>query len=88
MSSCRSLRIISMKEAGWIARRVARQLGRSDCVAHLAPSLGTPVSSRTILRHLTERHLGLQRTHSCAALDVSVWSGAAHEETGLCNGRL
>ncbi|GFY00725.1 transposable element Tcb2 transposase [Trichonephila clavipes] len=25
-------RIISMMEAGWSARRVARQLGRSDCV--------------------------------------------------------
>ncbi|PRD28299.1 UNVERIFIED_CONTAM: hypothetical protein NCL1_32776 [Trichonephila clavipes] len=25
-------RIIGMMEAGWSARRVARQLGRSDCV--------------------------------------------------------
>ncbi|GFX71076.1 uncharacterized protein TNCV_3648411 [Trichonephila clavipes] len=34
MSSCRSLRggIVGMMEAGWSARRVARQLGRSDCV--------------------------------------------------------
>ncbi|GFW59675.1 transposable element Tcb2 transposase [Trichonephila clavipes] len=34
MSSCRSLRggIIGMMEAGWTARRVARQLGHSDCV--------------------------------------------------------
>ncbi|GFU49068.1 transposable element Tcb1 transposase [Trichonephila clavipes] len=37
MSSCRSLRggIIGMMEAGWSARRVARQLGRSDCVGPL-----------------------------------------------------
>ncbi|GFY29646.1 uncharacterized protein TNCV_1812261 [Trichonephila clavipes] len=25
-------RIIGMMEAGWLARRVARELGRSDCV--------------------------------------------------------
>ncbi|GFW90072.1 transposable element Tcb2 transposase [Trichonephila clavipes] len=101
-------RIIGMKEAGWSARRVARQLCHSDCVvrrcwdqwiremsftrkpdsgrsrqtsrredyhivrnarveptvssaaiqAHVALSLGAPVSSRTIRRHLSERHLG------------------------------
>ncbi|GFX88025.1 transposable element Tcb2 transposase [Trichonephila clavipes] len=42
-------RIISMMEAGWSARRIAHQLGRSDCVptalsaaiqAQVAPSLG------------------------------------------------
>ncbi|GFT23105.1 uncharacterized protein TNCV_1858501 [Trichonephila clavipes] len=34
MNCCRSFRggrIIAMLEAGWSARRVARQLGRSDC---------------------------------------------------------
>ncbi|GFT97249.1 transposable element Tcb1 transposase [Trichonephila clavipes] len=57
-------------EAGWSARRVARQLGRSDCVptasstsiqAQVASTLGAPVSSRTIQRQLTEGHLGSQR---------------------------
>ncbi|GFX02066.1 HTH_Tnp_Tc3_2 domain-containing protein [Trichonephila clavipes] len=95
-------------EAGWSARRVTRQLGRSDCVvrrcwdqrirhvsftrrpgsgrpqqtsrqedchivrnarvqpttsstaihAQVAPSLGAPVSSRTIRRRLAKEHLG------------------------------
>ncbi|GFX13069.1 transposable element Tcb2 transposase [Trichonephila clavipes] len=53
--------------AGWSVRRVARQLGRSDCVptassaaiqAQVAPSLGAPVSSQTIRRRLAEGHLG------------------------------
>ncbi|GFV73709.1 transposable element Tcb2 transposase [Trichonephila clavipes] len=101
-------RIIGMIEAGWSARRVARQLGRTGCVvkrcwdqwiremsftqrpssghprqtsrredrhivrnAHVqptvssaaiqeqvAPSLGAPVSSRTIRRRLAEGHFG------------------------------
>ncbi|GFX30517.1 transposable element Tcb2 transposase [Trichonephila clavipes] len=100
-------RIIGMMETGWSARRVARQLGRSDCVvrrcwnqwiremsftrksgsghprqtsrredrhivkntrvqptassvtiqAQVAPSLGPPVSSRTIRRRLAEGYL-------------------------------
>ncbi|GFT46774.1 transposable element Tcb2 transposase [Trichonephila clavipes] len=104
-----------MMEAGWSARRVARQLGRSDCVvrrcwdqwiremsftrrpgsgrsqqtsrredrhivrnarvkptasstaiqALVAPSLGAPVSSRTIRRRLAEGHLGSQRPFVC-----------------------
>ncbi|GFW63865.1 transposable element Tcb2 transposase [Trichonephila clavipes] len=104
-------RIIGMMEAGWSARRVARQFGRSVCVmrrcwdqwiremsftrrpgsgrsrqtsrredhhivrnarvqptasspaiqTHVAPSLGAPVSSRTIRRRLAEGHLGLRR---------------------------
>ncbi|GFU36956.1 HTH_Tnp_Tc3_2 domain-containing protein [Trichonephila clavipes] len=29
--------------------------------AHVAPSLGSPVSSRTVRRRLTEGHLGSQR---------------------------
>ncbi|GFU16085.1 transposable element Tcb2 transposase [Trichonephila clavipes] len=52
-------RIIGMMEAGSSARRVARQLGRSDCVVE--PSLEAPVSSRTIRRCLAEGHLGSQR---------------------------
>ncbi|GFW73897.1 transposable element Tcb2 transposase [Trichonephila clavipes] len=60
-------RIIGMMEAGWSARRVARQLGHSDCVptassaaiqAYVVPSLGAPVSSRTIRRHLAGGNLG------------------------------
>ncbi|GFW06108.1 transposable element Tcb2 transposase [Trichonephila clavipes] len=97
-----------MMEAGWSARRAARQLGRSDCVvrrcwdqwiremsftrrpgsgrsrqtsrredrnivrsarvqptassatiqAQVAPSLGAPVSSRTMRKRLAEGHLG------------------------------
>ncbi|GFX14323.1 transposable element Tcb2 transposase [Trichonephila clavipes] len=115
-------------EAGWSARRVAHQLGCSDCVVRrcwdkwiremsftrrpgsgrpqqtsrredryvvrnsrlqptassaaiqvqVAPSLRAPVSSRTICRHLTEGHLGPQRslrvlpltpTHRCLRLE-------------------
>ncbi|GFS72228.1 uncharacterized protein TNCV_2442641 [Trichonephila clavipes] len=116
-------------EAGWSARRVARQFGRSDCAvrcwdqwirkmsftrrpdsgrprqnsrredrhivrntrAHLTassaaiqaqavPSLGASVSSRTIRRRLAEGHLG---SRCCPPIDASVWSGVAHEETGL-----
>ncbi|GFV65470.1 transposable element Tcb2 transposase [Trichonephila clavipes] len=80
-------------EAGWPARRVACQLGISDCVVRrswnqwiremsftrrpgsgrprqtsrrkdryiVAPSLGAPVSSRTIRRRLAEGHLGSRR---------------------------
>ncbi|GFV84741.1 transposable element Tcb2 transposase [Trichonephila clavipes] len=57
-------------EGGWSARRVASQLGRSDCVttvplaaiqAQVAPSLGAPVSSRAIRRRLAEEHLGSRR---------------------------
>ncbi|GFV65376.1 transposable element Tcb2 transposase [Trichonephila clavipes] len=104
-------RIIGMMEAGWSARRLARQLGRSDCVmrrswdqwirkllftrrpglecprqtshredchivrnvrvqptassaaiqAQVAPSLGAPVSSRTIRGSLSSGHLRSRR---------------------------
>ncbi|GFW93075.1 transposable element Tcb2 transposase [Trichonephila clavipes] len=123
-------RIIGMMEVGWSTRRVARQLGRSDCVgsmcldqwirevsftrrpdsghlrqfsqredhhivrnarvqptassatiqAQVAPSLGAPVSSRTIRRRLAEEHLGSRRPLRALPLtpsfDSSVWSGA------------
>ncbi|GFX25384.1 transposable element Tcb2 transposase [Trichonephila clavipes] len=103
-------RIIGMMEAGWSARRVARQSGHSDCVVRrcwdqwiremsftrrpgsgrppqtsrregrhiVAPSLGTPVSSRTIRRRLGEGYLGSQHplhvlpltpTHRCLRLE-------------------
>ncbi|GFW40609.1 transposable element Tcb2 transposase [Trichonephila clavipes] len=51
-------KIIDMMEAVWLARRVARQLGHSDCVAQVAPSLGAPVSSGTIRRRIAKKHLG------------------------------
>ncbi|GFV43093.1 transposable element Tcb2 transposase [Trichonephila clavipes] len=60
-------RINGIMESEWSARIVARQLGCSDCVptaspvalqAQVAPSLGAPVSSRTIRRRLAEGHLG------------------------------
>ncbi|GFT65187.1 transposable element Tcb2 transposase [Trichonephila clavipes] len=59
-------KIIGMIEAGWSARRVAHKLGPSDYVptassttiqAKVAPSLGAPVSSQSIQRHLTEGQL-------------------------------
>ncbi|GFU67383.1 HTH_Tnp_Tc3_2 domain-containing protein [Trichonephila clavipes] len=125
-------------EAGWSAKRIARQLGRSDFVvrqccdqwiremsftrrpgsgrpqqtkrreghpivrnarvhliassaaiqAHRAPSLGVPVSSRTIQRRLAEGHLGSRCPLHVLPLtppliDASVRSGAADEETEL-----
>ncbi|GFW53250.1 transposable element Tcb2 transposase [Trichonephila clavipes] len=60
-------RIIGMMEAGWSTRRVARCLGRFDCVptassvtiqAQVAPSLEASVSSRTIRRRLAEGCFG------------------------------
>ncbi|GFW16963.1 transposable element Tcb2 transposase [Trichonephila clavipes] len=60
-------RIIVMMEAGWLARRVACQLGHFDRVptaslatiqAQVAPSLDALVYSRTIRKCLTEGHLG------------------------------
>ncbi|GFU75529.1 hypothetical protein TNCV_2862451 [Trichonephila clavipes] len=68
-----------MMEAGWSARRVARQLDRSGCVptassaaiqAQVAPLLGAPVSSRTIQRRLDEGHIGFAAPITCAALDA------------------
>ncbi|GFV10277.1 transposable element Tcb2 transposase [Trichonephila clavipes] len=55
-------------EAGWSARRVACQLGRSDyaptassaAIQAQASSLGVSVPSRTIRRHLAERKFGSQ----------------------------
>ncbi|GFW73329.1 transposable element Tcb2 transposase [Trichonephila clavipes] len=63
-------RMIRMMEAGWSARRVSRQLGRSGWVAiassssiqaQVAPSLGTNMSFRTLRRRLAEGCLGSRR---------------------------
>ncbi|GFW18377.1 transposable element Tcb2 transposase [Trichonephila clavipes] len=64
-------RINGIMEAGWSARRVARQLGLSHCVVRRCcncfigrhPDTGSiftraTVSSRTIRRRLAEGHLG------------------------------
>ncbi|GFU72254.1 hypothetical protein TNCV_370091 [Trichonephila clavipes] len=57
-------------EAGWSARRVARQLSSSDCVTttsstaiqvQVALSFGGPVSSLTTRRRLIKGHLGSRR---------------------------
>ncbi|GFY14757.1 transposable element Tcb2 transposase [Trichonephila clavipes] len=124
-----------MMEAGWSARRVARQLGRFDCVArrcwdqwiremsftrrpgtgrlpqtsnredrhivrnarvpptassaaiqaHVVPSLGAPVSSRTVRRHLAEGHLGSRRPLRVLPMTPPF---DAHEETVLQPGNL
>ncbi|GFW38439.1 HTH_Tnp_Tc3_2 domain-containing protein [Trichonephila clavipes] len=51
------------------------------------PSLGAYVSSRTIRRSVAEGHLGSPRPLRVLPLttpiDISVWSGATHKETGL-----
>ncbi|GFT03039.1 transposable element Tcb2 transposase [Trichonephila clavipes] len=63
-------RIIGMMEAGSSAKRLARQLGRSDRVptassaaiqAQVALSLEAPVSSQIIRRRLAEKHLRSRR---------------------------
>ncbi|GFW47772.1 transposable element Tcb2 transposase [Trichonephila clavipes] len=67
-------RIIGMMEAGWSARRVARQLGRSDCV-------GTSGSERSSRRHRQtshreDRHIiknaRVQPTASSAAIQAQI----------------
>ncbi|GFX13171.1 transposable element Tcb1 transposase [Trichonephila clavipes] len=73
MSSCWSLRGVESTarwKLEWSARRVARQLGCSDCVpipspaaiqAQVVSSLGFPVFSQTIRRCLAEGHYGSRR---------------------------
>ncbi|GFW91472.1 HTH_Tnp_Tc3_2 domain-containing protein [Trichonephila clavipes] len=55
--------------------------------AQVASSLGAPVSFRTKRRRLAEGHLGSRRPLRVLPLrlpiDTSLWSGAAHVETGL-----
>ncbi|GFW29599.1 transposable element Tcb2 transposase [Trichonephila clavipes] len=78
-------RIIGMTEAGWSDRRVARQLGSSDCVVRRcwdqwiremsftrSPGSGRPQqTSRREDRHIV-RNAGIQPTASSAAIQVQV----------------
>ncbi|GFX07817.1 transposable element Tcb2 transposase [Trichonephila clavipes] len=61
LSHFKNRRIIGMMKAGGSTKEVAQQLGPSDYVAQVAPSLVAPVSSRTIGRRLGEEHLGSRR---------------------------
>ncbi|GFX46129.1 transposable element Tcb2 transposase [Trichonephila clavipes] len=78
-------RIIGMMEAGWSARRVARQLGRSDCVVRRCwdlwirkmsftrrPGSGRPrQTSRREDRHIV-RNTRVQLIASSAAIQAQV----------------
>ncbi|GFS65333.1 HTH_Tnp_Tc3_2 domain-containing protein, partial [Trichonephila clavipes] len=67
--------------------RVQPTASSTTIQSQVAPSLGVPVSSRTIRRHLAEGHLGSRCPLRVLPLTPthrrSVWSGASHEETGL-----
>ncbi|GFY14054.1 hypothetical protein TNCV_3274861 [Trichonephila clavipes] len=76
-----SERIIGMMEAGWSARRVARQLGRSDCVVrrhllHWPPSKTQVASSLGDLCLLKPyegvwlKDIWILASITCAALDA------------------
>ncbi|GFV82511.1 transposable element Tcb2 transposase [Trichonephila clavipes] len=71
-------RIIDMMEAGWSARRVARQLGRSDCVMRSDESrfnLSSDDNRVRVWRPRGERlnpALALQR-HTAPTAGVMVW---------------
>ncbi|GFT77483.1 transposable element Tcb2 transposase [Trichonephila clavipes] len=78
-----------MMASVWSAKRVARQLGHSKCVAYVPPSLGVPVSSQAIRRRLAEGHLGLWHpllvlpltpTHRCLRLE---WCGSRGNWTAV-----
>ncbi|GFV41609.1 uncharacterized protein TNCV_3627601 [Trichonephila clavipes] len=87
-----------MMEAGWSARRVARQLGCSDCVVRRCwdqwnrEMSFTRREDRNIVRNArvqpTASTTAIQAPITYAALDAhpskaSFWSDATHEETGL-----
>ncbi|GFW75205.1 transposable element Tcb1 transposase [Trichonephila clavipes] len=72
-----------MMEAGWSAKPTASSI---TIQAQVVPSLGAPVSSRTIRRCQAEEHLGSRRPIRVLPLtpiDALFWSGAAHEEPEL-----
>ncbi|GFV74459.1 uncharacterized protein TNCV_5129011 [Trichonephila clavipes] len=76
-------------EARWSARRVTRQLGRSDCVVtsgskrcHLCEDQAQDALDRPIVKKTT----ALKEMHACSQLlhqPPSGHSGAACEETGM-----
>ncbi|GFX44826.1 transposable element Tcb2 transposase [Trichonephila clavipes] len=78
-------RIIGMMEAGWSARRVAHQLGRSDCVVRRCwdqwigemsfarrPGSGCPRQTRHREDHHIVRNARVQSTASSAAIQAQV----------------
>ncbi|GFX31616.1 HTH_Tnp_Tc3_2 domain-containing protein [Trichonephila clavipes] len=79
----------SRPEDHHIVRNVRLQTTGSSLAiqAQVAPSLGAPVSSRTIRRRLAEGHLRsrclLRVLPLTPPIDASVWSGGTNEETGL-----
>ncbi|GFW75262.1 transposable element Tcb2 transposase [Trichonephila clavipes] len=89
MSSCRRVhhvgRIIGMMEAGWSARRVARQLGHSDCVVRRCrdpwiqemsftrrPGSGHPRQTSRREDHFIARNAHVQPSASSAAIQAQV----------------
>ncbi|GFW35087.1 uncharacterized protein TNCV_5066531 [Trichonephila clavipes] len=78
-------RIIGMMEAGWSARRVARQLGHSDCVVRrcwdqwiremsFTRRLGSGSPRQTSRRRHIVRNARVQPTASSAAIQAQVAS--------------
>ncbi|PRD22255.1 UNVERIFIED_CONTAM: hypothetical protein NCL1_49561 [Trichonephila clavipes] len=78
-------RIIGMMEAGWLAKRVARQLGRSDCVVRRCwdqwiremsfthrPHSGRPRQTSCREDHHIVRNARVQPPVSLAAIQTQV----------------
>ncbi|GFV69017.1 HTH_Tnp_Tc3_2 domain-containing protein [Trichonephila clavipes] len=65
-------RQINRREDRRIVRNASVQSTASSASvqAQVTPSLGAPVSSRTIRRHLAEGHFGIAAPITCAALDA------------------
>ncbi|GFT70745.1 transposable element Tcb2 transposase [Trichonephila clavipes] len=85
LSQLRGGRIIDMMKAGWSARRVARPLGRSDCVVRRCwyqwirkisstrrPFLGCPRQTSHQEDHHIVRNARVQPTASSAAIQAQV----------------
>ncbi|GFV13590.1 transposable element Tcb2 transposase [Trichonephila clavipes] len=76
-------RIIGIMEAGWSARRVARQLGRSDCVMRCWEQWIRETSFQDVLGRSSPRGerlnpaFGLQR-HTAPTAGVTVWGAIAY----------
>ncbi|GFT07843.1 transposable element Tcb2 transposase [Trichonephila clavipes] len=85
LSQLESGRIIGMMEVGWSARRVARQLGHSDCVVRRCwdqgiremsfkrrPCSGYPRQTSPREDHHIVRNASVQPTASSAAIQAQV----------------